>query len=124
MMIRSMAASTLSRRLQGRPLTSTSSVFRLKNCSVNSVWQPSSSLLTSVRWYTPMTKEEEESEKARASHITPEEKDKELRQLNREISRLEMLRGINNGELYTWSGRYKGLMRDYGFPLVSIILFE
>lgn len=71
----------------------------------------------SRRWYTPFTKEEEEREKARVSHLSPEEKDTELRQLNREIAKLETLKGINNGELYTWSGRYKTLMRDYGFPL-------
>ena len=72
---------------------------------------------TSRRYYTPMTKEEEEQEKARVSHLSKEEKDQELRKLNRKIAKLEMLRGINTGELYTWSGRYKALMRDYGFPL-------
>lgn len=72
---------------------------------------------TSRQWYTPMTSEEQEKEKARVHHLSPEDKEKELRQLNREISRLEMLRGINTGELFTWSGRYKALMRDYGFPL-------
>jgi hypothetical protein len=70
-----------------------------------------------LRYYTPMNKEEEEQEKARVSHLSKEEKDVELRKLNREIARLETLRGINTGELYTWSGRYKSLMRDYGFPL-------
>ena len=64
-----------------------------------------------------MTPEEQEKEKARVHHLSPEEKEKELRQFNREISRLEMLRGINTGEISTWSGRYKTLMRDYGFPL-------
>ena len=71
----------------------------------------------SVRWYTPMTFEEQEKEKARVHHLSPEAKENELRQLNREISRLEMLRGINTGEISTWSGRYKTLMRDYGLPL-------
>ena len=64
-----------------------------------------------------MTAEEEEKEKARVSHLTAEEKEGELRKLNRELARLEMLKGINTGELYTWSGRYKALMRDYAFPL-------
>ncbi len=50
--------------------------------------------------------------------LTPFQKDQELRQLNREISRLEALRGINTGEAYTWSGRYKQLSRDYGLPMV------
>ena len=52
-----------------------------------------------LRWYTPMTPEEEDKEKARVSYLTPEEKDAELRKLNRQIAKLEMLRGINNGEL-------------------------
>jgi hypothetical protein len=69
------------------------------------------------RYYTPMTKDEQEKEKARVAHLSPEEKDAELRKLNREIAKLETLRGINTGELYTWSGRYKALMRDYGVPL-------
>ena len=64
-----------------------------------------------------MAQAEQEKEKARVLHLSPEEKEKELRQLNREISRLEMLRGINTGELYTWSGKYKNLMRDYAMPL-------
>lgn len=70
------------------------------------------------RWYTPMTKEEEEIEKARVSHLLPDEKEAELRSLNREIAKLETLRGINTGELYTWSGRYKSLLKNYGFPLM------
>jgi hypothetical protein len=71
----------------------------------------------SRKWYTPFTPEEQEKEKARVHHLSPEDKEQELRKLNREISRLEVLRGINNGELFTWSGRYKALMRDYGIPL-------
>ena len=71
------------------------------------------------RWYTPMTAEEQEKEKARVTHLSSDAKDLELRDLNRQIARLEMLRGINTGELYTWSGRYKVLMRDYAFPLFA-----
>lgn len=69
------------------------------------------------RWYTPFTKEEEEKERARVVHLNPEDKEQELRHLNREITKLEILRGINNGERYTWSGRYKELVRNYGLPL-------
>lgn len=72
---------------------------------------------TTRRWYTPITKEEEAIEKARVSHLSPDEKEDELRQFNREIMKLETLRGINTGELYTWSGRYKALVKNYGFPL-------
>ena len=60
-----------------------------------------------------MTKDEEEREKARVSHLSPDEKDAELRKLNREIARLETLKGINTGELYTWTGRYKALVRSF-----------
>ena len=63
--------------------------------------------IDAVRWYTPMTEEEEEIEKARVSHLSAEVKDQELRELNRQLARLEKLKGINTGELYTWSGRYK-----------------
>mmetsp|Transcript_24063 Transcript_24063/g.66696 ORF Transcript_24063/g.66696 Transcript_24063/m.66696 type:complete len:234 (-) Transcript_24063:1239-1940(-) len=69
------------------------------------------------RWYTPVTKEDEEIEKARVSHLSPEAKEEELRKLNREIAKLETLRGINTGELYTWTGRYKALVKNYGLPL-------
>mmetsp|Transcript_17387 Transcript_17387/g.35717 ORF Transcript_17387/g.35717 Transcript_17387/m.35717 type:complete len:241 (-) Transcript_17387:829-1551(-) len=69
------------------------------------------------RWYTPMTKDEEEREKARVSHLSPDEKETELRHLNREIAKLETIRGINTGELYTWSGRYKSLVKNYALPL-------
>jgi hypothetical protein len=65
-----------------------------------------------------MTKQEEEAEKQRVAALTPFAKDQELRQLNRQISKLEMLRGINTGELYTWRGRYKELYRNYGLPLM------
>ena len=79
----------------------------------------STTIDTCCRWYTPMTKEEEEIEKARVSHLSPEEKESELRNLNREIAKLETIRGINTGELYTWSGRYKSLVKNYGFPLFA-----
>ena len=61
--------------------------------------------------------DEEEREKARVSHLSPDEKETELRHLNREIVKLETIRGINTGELYTWTGRYKSLVRNYGLPL-------
>ena len=70
------------------------------------------------RWYTPLTPKQEEEEKIRLSHLTDAAKEAELRQLNRDIARLEMLRGLNTGDLYTWSGRYKLLARDYGVPFM------
>lgn len=73
--------------------------------------------LAAIRFYTPMTPSEEDAEKDRVSKLTPFQKDQELRQLNRDIARLDMLRGINTGELYTISGKYKNLARNYGVPL-------
>jgi len=66
-----------------------------------------------------MTEEEKEAEKQRVAGLTEFQKDQELRALNRQIAKLEMLKGINTGELYTWTGRYKQLSRDYGFPLMA-----
>lgn len=66
------------------------------------------------RFYSPMTKEEEEAEKERVSKLSDFKKEQELRKLNREIMKLNMLKGINTGELYTFRGRYKMLLSDYG----------
>jgi hypothetical protein len=66
-----------------------------------------------------MTEEEKDVEKERVGVLTPFQKEQELRQLNRKLAKLEMIKGINTGELYTWTGRYKALSRDYGFPLVA-----
>lgn len=72
-----------------------------------------------TRTYIPITPEEEEEEKTRVASLSSFQKDQELRKYNREIARLEALKGINTGERYTWSGRYKALARDYGMPLVA-----
>jgi hypothetical protein len=71
------------------------------------------------RFFTPLTKDEEEKEKVRVQSLTPFQKDQELRSLNRQLAKLELLKGINTGEIYTWSGRYKALARDYGMPLFA-----
>jgi hypothetical protein len=126
------SAPTIARRSSGVP-----SLHGLSSTLASRPW-PTSALITSnvpldpfqrqslfhrpnqqsYRFYTPMTKEEEDKEKQRVSTLTPFAKDQELRQYNREIARLEKLRGINTGELYTWTGRYKTLARDYGTSLV------
>lgn len=66
-----------------------------------------------------MTKEEEEAEKERVSKLSDFKKEQELRKLNREIMKLNMLKGINTGELYTVRGRYKMLLSDYGLPMMA-----
>ena len=79
---------------------------------------PHSSISSLQQPFVPMTPQEEENEKLRVSQLSPSEKDMEFRQLNRQIAVLEKKRGINTGELYTWSGKYKALARDYGMPLL------
>lgn len=108
---------SLSRQIVGKGYKSYRYSGRLPQASSLELINYSTNTTGSRRLFTPMTDEEQEKEKARVLHLSPEAKEQELRQLNRDISRLEMLRGINTGELYTWSGRYKALMRDYGFPL-------
>lgn len=44
-----------------------------------------------------MTKEEEEAEKKRVSKLSDYQKEMELRDLDRQIAKLSMLRGINTG---------------------------
>jgi hypothetical protein len=95
-----------------------SSIFG-NNSQQNILSPPPFPLTASVRHFTPMTATQEEEEKERVAKLTPFQKDQELRQYNREIATLEMMKGINTGELYTWTGKYKALARDYGFPLVA-----
>eukprot|EP00543_Licmophora_paradoxa_P004631 CAMPEP_0202449600 /NCGR_PEP_ID=MMETSP1360-20130828/8313_1 /ASSEMBLY_ACC=CAM_ASM_000848 /TAXON_ID=515479 /ORGANISM="Licmophora paradoxa, Strain CCMP2313" /LENGTH=152 /DNA_ID=CAMNT_0049067559 /DNA_START=54 /DNA_END=512 /DNA_ORIENTATION=+ len=66
-----------------------------------------------------MTKEEEDAEKERVAGLSDFQKEIELRGLDREIALLNMKRGINTGELYTFRGKFKALARDYGFPFMA-----
>ena len=75
--------------------------------------------LQQQRFYTPMTKEEEEAEKERVAKLSDFKREQELRKLNREIMKLNVLKGINTGELYTVRGRYKMLLADYGLPMMA-----
>jgi hypothetical protein len=76
-------------------------------------------LNTQQRFYSPMTKDEEEAEKQRVAQLSDFKKEQELRHLNREIIRLSMLKGINTGELYSIRGRYTLLLKDYGMPMMA-----
>jgi len=64
--------------------------------------------------FEPLSKKEEEQEKERVARLTNFQKEMELRDLDQQISRLNTLRGINTGELYTFRGKFKALARDYG----------
>lgn len=112
---KSLCLSMHSRRVIPNPTTIRTLLLGSSLCPT----QPCSAVLLQRRCYTPITNEEEEKERERMASLTVFQKDQELRQLNRQIARLEKLRGINTGELYTWSGRYKALARDYGMPLLA-----
>jgi len=120
--IRSSSASAqLGRRLAGRTnnLLECPLVLAGGSCPSFSITSNNYHRQHQRRHYIPMTAEEEEEEKKRVAGLTEFQKDQELRKLNREIARLEKQRGINTGELYTWSGQYKALARDYGMPLFA-----
>jgi len=55
---------------------------------------------------------------------TPYQKEIELRELDSEIARLQTLRGINTGELYTMRGKFKALTRDYGIGFMAVSVLD
>jgi len=73
----------------------------------------------SFRTFSALTEEEEEKEKRRLSVMSKSQKTVELRELDKKISRLNILRGINTGELYTFRGKFKALTRDYGIGFMA-----
>jgi hypothetical protein len=46
-----------------------------------------------------------------------------LRALDKELARLNTLRGINTGELYTFRGKFKALARDYGVAFMAWVSY-
>mmetsp|Transcript_6228 Transcript_6228/g.7891 ORF Transcript_6228/g.7891 Transcript_6228/m.7891 type:complete len:196 (+) Transcript_6228:73-660(+) len=77
------------------------------------------SSILQVRFYSALSPEEEEKEKQRVSVLSKRQKEIELSQLDKDIARLNTLRGINNGELYTFRGKFKALSRDYGLAFIA-----
>ena len=71
------------------------------------------------RFYSALSKDEEEKEKTRVASLSKYQKEMELRELDKELARVNTLRGINTGELYTFRGRFKALARDYGFGFMA-----
>jgi len=70
--------------------------------------------ITPTRHFSMLTPAEEETEKERVSKLSSYQKEMELRNLDEQIAKLNTLRGINTGELYTLRGKFKALARDYG----------
>eukprot|EP00521_Asterionellopsis_glacialis_P017081 CAMPEP_0195293576 /NCGR_PEP_ID=MMETSP0707-20130614/12802_1 /TAXON_ID=33640 /ORGANISM="Asterionellopsis glacialis, Strain CCMP134" /LENGTH=235 /DNA_ID=CAMNT_0040354323 /DNA_START=31 /DNA_END=738 /DNA_ORIENTATION=+ len=66
----------------------------------------------------PLNKEEELQEKERVAGLSDFQKEIELRDLDKQLARVNMLRRINTGELYTMRGQFKALMQDYGMPFM------
>mmetsp|Transcript_22052 Transcript_22052/g.33462 ORF Transcript_22052/g.33462 Transcript_22052/m.33462 type:complete len:199 (+) Transcript_22052:82-678(+) len=77
----------------------------------------STSLSFLYRYYTPMSPTEEEEENTRVSKLSATQKDDELRKLNRKISLLNMKQGILTGDYYTYKGKFKSLVLEYGAPI-------
>ena len=69
--------------------------------------------------FSALPPDEERTEKSRVGSLTPYQKEMELRTLDSELARLQTLRGINTGELYTFRGKFKMLSRDYGMGFMA-----
>ena len=70
--------------------------------------------------YSTLSEQEEKEEKDRIASLTKYEKEMELRKLNSEIARLETLRGINTGEMYTMRGKFKLFAKNYGKKIYTV----
>lgn len=69
--------------------------------------------------FSALPPDEERTEKTRVGSLTPYQREMELRNLDSELARLQTLRGINTGELYTFRGKFKMLSRDYGVGFMA-----
>ncbi|KAL7532239.1 hypothetical protein ACHAXR_004512 [Thalassiosira sp. AJA248-18] len=69
--------------------------------------------------FSALPPDEEKKEKSRVESLSPYQKEMELRQLDSELARLQTLRAINTGELYTMRGKFKMLSRDYGMGFLA-----
>ncbi|KAL3811050.1 hypothetical protein ACHAXA_004561 [Cyclostephanos tholiformis] len=69
--------------------------------------------------FSALPPDEEREEKIRVDSLTPYQREMELRKLDHELARLQTLRGINTGELYTFRGKFKMLGRDYGVGFMA-----
>jgi len=69
--------------------------------------------------FSALPPDEEQAEKERVGSLTQYQREMELRQLDSELARLQTLRAINTGELYTLRGKFKMLSRDYGMGFLA-----
>ncbi|KAL3767032.1 hypothetical protein ACHAWU_004530 [Discostella pseudostelligera] len=69
--------------------------------------------------FSSLPPDEENAERQRVATLSAYAKEMELRKLDADIARLQTLRGINTGELYTLRGKFKMLSRDYGMGFLA-----
>ena len=69
--------------------------------------------------FSALPPDEEQKEKERVESLSSYQKEMELRQHDSELARLQTLRAINTGELYTMRGKFKMLSRDYGMGFLA-----
>lgn len=81
--------------------------------------QTTTRTILSTSSFSSLPPDEEQAEKARVDSLTSYQREMELRQLDTDIARLETLRAINNGELYTLRGKFKMLSRNYGMGFLA-----
>jgi len=70
------------------------------------------------RHYTPLTDDEIAQEVQRVSTLSNQQKDLEVRQHNRDLARIELLKSILDGTHNTLRGRYQRLTKQYGLPML------
>jgi len=66
----------------------------------------------------PLSAADEQEENFRVNALTPAEKAAELESLDAMIRSLQHRLGINNGDAYSWRGRFKNLSANYGLPFM------
>eukprot|EP00584_Thalassiosira_punctigera_P025479 CAMPEP_0172551682 /NCGR_PEP_ID=MMETSP1067-20121228/40139_1 /TAXON_ID=265564 ORGANISM="Thalassiosira punctigera, Strain Tpunct2005C2" /NCGR_SAMPLE_ID=MMETSP1067 /ASSEMBLY_ACC=CAM_ASM_000444 /LENGTH=235 /DNA_ID=CAMNT_0013339491 /DNA_START=51 /DNA_END=758 /DNA_ORIENTATION=- len=133
----------------GRPLASSTSGYHFfpnkrasddedahQSCALHSTLSAASSITPSPSLAFPITRiqirtllstssfsalpaEEERKEKSRVDSLSPYQREMELRKLDADLARLQTLRAINTGELYTFRGKFKMLSRDYGMGFLA-----
>ena len=109
----------MSQRLLPSSLLVAATRASVKNLKGKFVFSSTISPALPTRFYSSLPKDEEEKEKQRVKLLSENQKSMELKELDKEIARLNTLRGINTGELYTFRGKFKALARDYGIAFMA-----
>lgn len=106
------------------PVMSSNTIFSETNNqttthhNINIILQQRRTILSSSS-FSSLPPEEEQAEKLRVESLTPYQKEMELRELDAKLQKLNTLRAINTGELYTIRGKFKMLSRDYGMGFLA-----